>query len=490
MMPFQSGDKVTHPEYGQGIVKQILGGTAVVNFYGDDLDVDVHVLTPVSTVAPPVKDHPSQDHSKDKIAFRKAFEAINLGVAPPDSSQLIDLTIRSDKLKQQVSGWLTNAPTRGICKVAFGYYGSGKSHFLKFVRSMAIEAGWAVAYLEFDPKAADPAKPHLVYQNLMAALEFPLREDGCRSAGFLGFIKEVRDHWNQKNIRNHPIFKNNLHFASTFDILMKYPHMPEVMDDYRDACMWLAGNHNSLQTVNTLARGKGMRVKVPRMPVTKETADIYVYHLVVVNLLCRLIGYKGLAIILDEAEHVHGFNVRRRERANNLFELLARSAHPPDPYDDEPVQNDFGMPVHRYWADGPHFALFVGLTDAGIFLDRSISLRDACLFLRTEEDRIMLKNPDKVDYILWCDDFLKKFCHYYPESTCLIQEDQLRYQLIDCLAENYTAAGDGVVLRNRIKLASLVPCMLLSHPEMTFDELMSQLKKTAAEYLGNKLPWE
>ncbi|MGD9976164.1 MAG: hypothetical protein AB7S77_24160, partial [Desulfatirhabdiaceae bacterium] len=91
MMPFQSGDKVTHPEYGQGIVKQILGGTAVVNFYGDDLDVDVHVLTPVSTVAPPVKDHPSQDHSQDKIAFRKAFEAINLGVAPPDSSQLIDL---------------------------------------------------------------------------------------------------------------------------------------------------------------------------------------------------------------------------------------------------------------------------------------------------------------------------------------------------------------------------------------------------------------
>jgi hypothetical protein len=489
-MGLNKGDKVTHLEYGQGIVKQILGDTVVVNFYGDDLDVDVLTLTPIVEIAPPVTDRTKEDRSQDKTSFRAAFEAINLGVAPPDSGQLIDLTIRSDELKKQVSGWLTHAPQKGLCKVVFGYYGSGKSHMLKFVRSMALKAGWAVAYLEFDPKAADPAKPHLVYQNLMAALEFPKREDGRQSEGFIGFVKEVRDHWAQKNIRNNAVFKSNPWFSRTFEILMKYPHMPDVMEEYLDACLWLAGNHNSFQTVNALAREKGLKIKVPRMPVTKETADIYVHHLVVVNTLCKLLGYKGLTIILDEAEHVRGFNVRRRERANNLFELLARSAHLPNPDDDDPAMNDHGMPVPSYWNHGPHFALFVGLTEADTFLDQSLSLREACLFLRTDEDRIMLANPSRADYAQWCDLFLKKFCSFYPLETKLIGTDRLRARVVDCLAENYAASQEGVALRNMIKLASLVPCMLLSRPEITFEELISHLKSIMGDYLGNALPWE
>lgn len=489
-MQLSKGDKVTHPDNGPGIVMQILGSTAIVEFAAGYLDVDAHVLTPIGKIAPPVKDHTNEDRSQDKTAFRAAFEAINLGVAPPDSGQLIDLTIRSDKLKKQVSSWLTNAPKKGLCKVVFGYYGSGKSHMLKFVRCMALQAGWAVAYLEFDPKAADPAKPHLVYQNLMAALEFPQREDGYQTEGFMGFVKEVRDHWATKNIRTNAIFKSNPWFSSAFEILLKYPHMPDVMEEYRDACLWLSGNHNSFKTINALAREKGLKIKVPRMPVTKETADIYVHHLVVVNALCKMLGYKGLAIILDEAEHVRGFNVRRRERANNLFELLARSSHRPDPYDDDPAMNDHGFSIPPYWDAGPHFALFVGLTDAGIFLDERISLRDACLFLRTEEDRIMLTNPNQADYMLWCDLFMKKFCYYYPEVTRLISTDDLRYKVIDFLAQNYTASQDGVSLRSMIKLASLVPCMLLSHPEMTFEVLISHLRSTAADYLGNTLPWE
>ncbi len=489
-MQLTEGDKVTHPDYGQGIVKQVLGGTAVVNFFGDDLDVDALTLTPIGKIAPPVPDQRNEDRNHAKTDFRAAFEAINLGVSPPDSGQLIDLTIRSDELKKRVSSWLTNAPKIGLCKVVFGYYGSGKSHMLKFVRCMALKTGWAVAYLEFDPKAADPAKPHLVYQNLMAALEFPKREDGRQAVGFMGFIKEVRDHWAQKDIRNNAIFKSNPWFSGAFEILMKYPHMPDVMEEYRDACSWLAGSHNSFQTVTALAREKGLKVKVPRMPVTKETADIYVHHLVVVNTLCKLLGYKGLAIILDEAEHVRGFNVRRRERANNLFEFLARSAHLPDSNDDDPMMNDHGVPIPHYWNLGPHFALFVGLTEGDTFLNQTLSLRDACLFLRTEEDRIMLANPSKADYAQWCDLFLKKFCSFYPFETKLISDDSLRAEIVDCLAQNYQASQDGFPLRNMIKLASLVPSMLLSHPEMTFDELITHLKSAMAEYLGNALPWE
>ena len=257
-------------------------------------------------------------------------------------------------------------------------------------------------------------------------------------------------HWAQKNIRNNEIFKSNPWFSSAFEILMKHPHMPEVVEGYRDACLWLAGNHNSFQTVNVLAREKGLNKKVPKMPVTKETADIYVQHLVVVNSLCKLLGYKGLAIILDEAEHVRGFNVRRRERANNFFEILARSAHRPYHDDDDPAMNDHGITVPSYWNGGPHFALFVGLTDAGIFLNQTLSLRDACLFLRTEADRIMLSKPSREDYAQWCDLFLKKFCSFYPLETKLIGTDSSRAKVVECLVKNYTTSQDIVALRNII----------------------------------------
>lgn len=485
-----SGDKVKHPDFGQGTVVQLLGGTAVVNFFGDNMDVKTDMLTVIGKTAPQVPDRTNEDRSQDKTSFRRAFEAINLGVVPSDSGQLIDLTIRSNELKEKVSGWLADATDKGLCKVVFGYYGSGKSHMLKFVRCMAIKAGWAVAYIEIDPKAADAAKPHLIYQNLMAALEFPLREDGHQTEGFMGFIKEVRDHWAEKNIRNNPTFRSNPWFAYTFEILMKYPHMPDVMEEYRDTCLWLAGNQNSFQTVNALAREKGLKIKVPRMPVTKETADIYVHHLVVVNALCKLLGYKGLAIILDEAEHVRGYNVRRRERANNLFELLARSAHLPDSDDDEPIKNDHGMPIPSYWEKGPHFALLVGLTQADTFLDPTLTLREACLFLRTEEDRIMLDNPSREDYAKWCDLFLKKFCSFYPLETRLIDTNVVRAQVVECLAESFPSSPDGLTLRNLIKLASLVPCILLSHPDTTIEELLDHLRSTSEDYIGNALPWE
>lgn len=489
-MSLSPGDKVLHPEFGHGTVVEIFGGTAVVNFFGDNLDVETVMLSMIEKKALQVPDLTEEDRSQEKTPFRTAFEAINLGVAPPDCGQLIDLTINSDELKEQVSGWLADAPQKGLCKVVFGYYGSGKSHMLKFVRCMALQAGWAVAYLEFDPKAADPAKPHLIYQNLMSVLEFPTREDGRQAEGFMGFVKEVRDHWAKKDIRNNPVFKSNPWFSSAFEILMKYPHMPDVIEAYRDACLWLAGNHNSFQTINALAREKGLKIKAPRMPVTKETADIYVNHLVVVNALCKLLGYKGLAIILDEAEHVRGYNVRRRERANNLFELLARSAHVPDLDDDEPAMNDHGIPVHRYWEKGPHFALFVGLTEGDTFFEPTLSLREACLFLRTEGDRIMLTNPSREDYALWCDLFLKKFCNFYPLEAALISSDAHRAMVVECLAESYPSSPDGITLRNLIKLASLAPCILLSHPETTLEELIRQLQTTAADYLGNALPWE
>ncbi len=490
-MSYSIDSIVEHPDYGSGKIINLLGDVVTVDFFGVRIDVDINTLALKNNYDPQVIDRTkaTQQVDEQKIQFRRAFEAINLGIVPPDTSQLIELTIGVEELKPQVQKWL-EASENGLCKVFFGYYGSGKSHMLHFIKCMALDAGWVVSYLEFDPKAADPAKPHLVYRNLISLLEFPHREDGTRAKNFLDLIKEVRERWHDKNIRGNLFFKRSQWFSRAFEILLRYPHDTD-NQEYLDACSLLGGNHRALPVINKMGAAKGYPLKVPRMPVTKEAADIYVFHLVVINELCKTLGYKGLAIIFDEAEHVRGYNVRRKERANNFFDLLARCAHKPILNDSPPIMNDHAYEIPQYWLEGPHFALFVGLTEADTFSNPMLSLRDACVFLHNEKDRIFLKYPTVEDFRNWCIKFLDKMCHNYPKPMSLIASINAKEAIASRLCEslNY-AMRDGIAIRYITKLTSFIPCVLFSNRLSSLDELLTIISKTSSDYLGNGLPWE
>ena len=62
------------------------------------------------------------------------------------------------------------------------------------------------------------------------------------------------------------------------------------------------------------------------MPQTKDTGLIYAFHLVVLNEVLKALGYKGLAILIDEAEHVRTYSINRYHRANSFFDVLAKFA--------------------------------------------------------------------------------------------------------------------------------------------------------------------
>jgi hypothetical protein len=484
-------DSVEHPEFGSGVIKLILGNIARVNFFGEEIDVSLNDLTVKKSYTPEVPDNSEPLESNiDRPLFRQAFEAINLGVVPPDPSQLIELTIGYKTLKGQVHSWFQSAGKDGLCKVVFGYYGSGKTHLLNVIRCIALQSGWVVSFLEFDPKSADPAKPHLVYRNLMSCLEFPERENGTKTEGLLGFIKEIRNCWDSKSIRRRKYFSSSPWFSHAFEILLKYPHLDEDYD-YVAACSWLAGDNKALSIVKEMGRAKGYHHSIPRMPVTKETADIYVNHLVVISELCRVLGYKGLVIILDEAEHVRGYNVRRKNRANNFFDLLARSAHKPLVGEPCPLPNEHGFSLQPYWSEGPHFALFVGLTEADTFNNPLLTLRDACVFLHDEDDRIFIKPPTVKKYEEWCTELLKKFHKHYPTETELLSKTN-NCKKVAAVLGNFMKEMDKnmIVLRIWIKLAGLIPCIILSKNASTIDELSTIISSVASEVTGSKLPWE
>jgi len=475
-----AGDCVLHPDFGRGILIERIGAQARVDFFGEEIAVSVTELTPCEiSQAAEIEAQTGARGFIERQKFHQVSEAINLGIVPPDPELLLSLTIDRDKLEKAVARNLREAPQEGLCKVVFGYYGAGKSHYLNFVRAMAFKTGWVVSLIEFDPKAADPAKPHLVYRRLMSALEFPPRQDGSQSRGFLGFIKETRQQWNSVGIPELPYFSSNPWYTAAFETLLANRH-DEQDEAYVAACGWLAGERQPLKVIHDLARNGEVSARAPRMPATKETAEIYAFHFVVVNEICKALGYKGLLLVLDEAEHVRGYNVNRKERANNFFDLLARCAHRPLKGVPPPTGNDHEWELPDFWRQGPHFGLYVGLTEADAFTVRGSELRDICVFLHDKGDQIFLRPPKPDDFQAWCLQYLKAFHEHYPERSQLLAEGRNRSRIAAILSKAYEAAARKTVsLRNWTKLAGLAGAIQIVREPETLDGLIEPLREAA-----------
>ena len=217
----EEGVQVEHLEFGVGRVVSIFGDIATVNFFGEALDVEMDKLQPrlesTGESLPPQSVQAITD-----LAFRKVFEAVNLGVVPADSQRLVDLTIGGEEIADEIAQLLDDAPSTGISRIYMGYYGSGKSHQLSVVKSVALRDGWVTASLELDPKAADPAKPSTVYQALTSGLEFPVRADGTRSYDFFDLVKEMRDNW--RKVSTLPYMKRSPWFGQGLRALLYLTH--------------------------------------------------------------------------------------------------------------------------------------------------------------------------------------------------------------------------------------------------------------------------
>jgi hypothetical protein len=481
------GTAVEHADLGPGTVRRLLGAIASVDFLGETIEVDIGELAPRRDFAPEVRPD-DRLYDADALTFRQAVEAINLGVVPPDPLRLIGLTIGGERTAARIKRWLSEAHGKGLCKVFFGFYGSGKSHRLQLVKAEALRQGWVVAFLEFDPKAADPGKPHLVYGGLMNGLSFPVRADGSRTEGFGGLVREIRKNWDK--VRGGRYFRDSPWFREGMTALNHFPHDQD--EEYRAAVSWLAGDVRALGAMRGLARASGQPPSsIPMMPQTRECSDIYVFHLVVLHEICQALGYAGLALVVDEAEHARNLNVRRRERANNLFDLMSRAAHLPLSDVGQPDRNEHERRIPHYWEHGPHFALFVGLTEGDTFADSSLDLREACVFLHTEDDIVRLRPPDSGAYEAWCERFFLACHEHLGPGMAIIGRPETRKSIATCLREAFRASpADHRDMRSWVKLAGVVPAILMSHSGIDASNLIKDIAAAAHATTTDVLPWE
>ena len=484
----KAGDQAEHAEFGIGQVLAVLGTTATVEFFGERFDVDVSELLPRVDVSSPVLGPSSVRESTD-LTFRQSFEAVNLGVVPSDQDQLIKLTIGGDRISDELRGLLRQAPRSGACRIFMGYYGSGKSHHLKLVKAIALREGWVTASIELDPKAADPAKPFSVYQELITGLEFPMRSDGTRNADFFDLIKEVRDNWIE--IRSLKYFRSSPWFGNGLEALQYLAHRRDDQE-YSSAVNWLAGQVKLISAIRKVTWREGYRGKIPTMPQTKDTGLIYAFHLVVLHEVLQALGYRGLALIIDEAEHVRAYSINRYLRANNFFDILARCAHPPRKDLKQPNCDYDLTGVPPFWREGPHFGLFAGLTEGEDTQDLKRKAGEMSVLIHSPDEVVHLQPPSPADYEAWAERFLTEASSHLGPKVDLLSDPDLRARIAGALRDGFEQIPDTEkLLRNWTKMAGLPAAVLLSQRhKVSNNELVAIIEDAARQISGEVLPWD
>ena len=480
------GVQVEHAEYGIGKVLAILGSVATVDFFGEELDVEVGDLMPRAPTGPYTL--PPVRPAATDAAFRKSFEAVNLGVVPADPDQLVKLTIGGEEVSADMGALLAASSGNGVCRIFTGYYGSGKSHHLRLVKAVALRDGWVTASVELDPKAADPAKPSTVYQGLIGGLEFPMRADGTKSEDFFDLIKEIRDNWT--TIRDLPYFRRSPWFSKGLEALLYLTHR---RDDpsYVAAVSWLAGQINHISTIRSISWRAGNKVSIANMPRQKDTGLVYAYQLVVLHEVLKALGYKGLALVIDEAEHVRSYSFNRYIRANNFFDIIARCAHRPRS-DLKAPNSDYDFDLPPFWQEGSHFALFVGLTDGEDTFDLQRKIGEMSVLIHDASDVVRLQSPDEADYERWCEAFLAESADRLGPPVQSLSDREVRAEIAGTLRRNFSQVPTSErILRNWTKMAGFAPAILMSRKEpVGRDELLRLVDEAAREVAGEVMPWD
>lgn len=479
----EPGSRVHHHEYGNGKVKSVFGGYAEVNFFGETFSVKRDELQLVKKKSSAVVKG-TTFNEQSSTEFRQAFEAVNLGVVPADPKQIVKLTIGGEKIAQKIVRVLSQHKRKGVNNCFLGYYGSGKSHHLRLVKSIALQEGWVTSLIELDPKAVDPAKPSTVYQEIVANLEFPSRRDGKKNVDFFDLVKEIRDNW--INVKRLNYFAQSPWFSLGLSVLHQLSHHRH-NQVYASGVNWLSGQNRNVNAIRS-AKIPGVRwERIPPMPQHMKSGYVYAFHLVVLNEVLKCLGYKGLVLILDEVEHIRGYPARRREHAKHFIQTLKSCAlNNVSNFNARDYEyNWYNMPA--FWREGPHFGLFVGLTESNAD-EYEEDDRELEMFNKITR----LAFPSSEEYGEWVDLFLAKCGSGFGTSVKMLKHKKTRAKVTKILTENYESANPSEkVLRNWTKLAGLPAAVLMSNAHnVDEDQLIEIVAKSAVEIADDRMPWD
>jgi hypothetical protein len=365
--PPRPGEWITHPAFGPGeVVRLIRGGRyLLVRFQGRAMLTQVRPEELQAPVAPrpgrsgpppgpaalptrPAPPRPRPDllppgEEGDRLALQ-VLEALRLGVVPPHLTELY--TVGREREMALVEADLAETRQTGSARVVLGDYGSGKTHLLECIESLALRAGFLVSRITLDGEEVAPSHPKRVFHALVGGLNYPdipgapglepLLDKACQS-DLEGWLT-----------RGGPGYHHYLSpVLAYYRELRQLPQEQSLRETLLD---WIEGHPSvsNLELEPELRRTTHLRHRLYALMDHRTLAHLYTYIVGGLCLLARHTGYAGLVLLFDEAEFYGVLSSASREFADLLFGYYASAALGPgrSPFDLEGAFRG-GQAVHR-----------------------------------------------------------------------------------------------------------------------------------------------
>ncbi|NOZ86663.1 MAG: hypothetical protein GXP49_10405 [Deltaproteobacteria bacterium] len=265
------------------------------------------------------------DTKKDRTAAM-VLEALRTGVVP--SMETRQSSVGRDKELELVTLDLDEAEDRGSARVFLGDYGAGKTHMLELVEQEALQKGFLVGKATMDPLYARPNQPMRIYRQLVSRLKYPDRLAGDEQGLEPLLVAATTDDNFMDDFKNNRnVIARHLYLRSA----VQYYHILASKDDRfaMDLLLdWISGHRErGNQDLDTYLKGLGG--SGPRVYSLKDFqpwAHVYSYLVSGISILARSLGYKGLVLLLDEAENYDLLGSAAKAFADTTFKCMSLAA--------------------------------------------------------------------------------------------------------------------------------------------------------------------
>ncbi len=403
-LKMKAGDPIRHPDLGAGKVIGFVRGGRIVRVEFEEMPGtpweipldEIEVLSPETGLkadrpgSTPKKrssrskkksekesfasDTPENTRTEDRgkdiepcpasITAHQAIEALRLGVVP--AFHLDTYTVGRDAELYLILRDIESAAENGGLRVVLGDYGTGKTHFLEMVELLALEKGFLATRATLDSREVMANRPRRIYNMLARGIRYPddpnLERRGLgpllrKAVGDLDLIRR----WSRKSHADyHPYLGPALFYMAVLPSMAKGDDLEERLVD------WIEGTEvaSNMELEDRLRSTTGVRKRLYALKDFRTVTHLYTLILGGIAELARQVGYKGLAIMIDEAEFYSVLRGRDRTFSDILFKTFAAACLPASMLHFDPVALPRGgQAVHqsfpyRYTEAQPLYCVF------------------------------------------------------------------------------------------------------------------------------------
>lgn len=213
------GEEVHHFKWGKGTVKaQRHGDNELFIQFENGVITWIRKKTVTRTsegsmdtiIVQPPDIEKMPETQNDAHINRRAIESFKLGIVPPFVKNFI---FGRDREIEYINKWLNQDIHNYL--LLFGEYGTGKSHFLRYIQEIALEKNYAVSHCSLDPEESPLSKPKMVYRNIVSNFQW------MNDNGFREYIMELANR-NPSRKRGNPYIENIIRHPKNEEIFWKW----------------------------------------------------------------------------------------------------------------------------------------------------------------------------------------------------------------------------------------------------------------------------